>query len=543
MTDTSRRSRHAETVRAIYRQVFKREADAGGLQHRTHLLDSGQAKARDLVRAFLQSQEWRTRFIDGHTAPEVLIALVDCALARPATMEDFRTWTALLQQQDWLRVLTGLVDGAEYTERFGNDVVPHKEAASKQDLSRKGGPRSASPSEVAPAEASANGDAAISIPRKPAASPFLSALDIKAIAFYLPQFHRIRENDEWWGEGFTEWTSVRSGRPQFGSHYQPHVPSALGYYDLGEADAFQEQAKLARSYGIHGFCFYYYWFGGKVLLDLPLRHLLESGPSDFPFCLCWANENWTRRWDGKDHDILISQEHSPEDDLAFIQHIEPILLSKNYIRVGGRPLLLVYRPSLLPDAAATIERWRSYFRKQGHGELHLVMVRSFTEGGLRTYGFDAMVQFPPHTAATPITGLIQERDPSFAGHVYDYWELKRTFIAELESAPLKPKLYAGVMPSWDNTARHGERATIWFDSSPESYYEWLSQVVAYTRRTVEVRDRLVFINAWNEWAEGCHLEPDEKFGYAWLNATAMALKPSQGDLGSASWAGPDPRPH
>lgn len=512
----------ADTVAAIYRQIFRRKADPGGLKHHAHLLDSGTSQARDIIRSFLQSQEWRTRFVDGHSRPEVLITLFDCALARPADMEDFRKWEPILSRKDWVQIIDELIGGPEYAERFGNDTVPHTLPAS--------------PRNPAIAQAGVTGDASISIPREPVASPLTSAPDIRAIAFYLPQFHRVRENDEWWGEGFTEWTSVRGGRPQFESHYQPHVPSALGYYDLGEAEAFEKQATLARNYGIHGFCFYYYWFGGKVLLDLPLRHLLESGPSDFPFCLCWANENWTRRWDGKDQDILISQKHSPEDDLAFIRHIEPILLSKNYIRVGGKPMLLVYRASLLPDAAVTAERWRTYFRERGHGELHLVMVRSFTEARPHLHGFDAMVQFPPHTAATPITRLIRERNKTYKGHVYDYSELTRKFVGELEAAPGRPRLYAGVMPSWDNTARHGERATIWLDSSPELYREWLSTAARYTRKATEADDRLLFINAWNEWAEGCHLEPDEKYGYAWLNATAMALDPSQAELGPENLA-------
>lgn len=517
-----------KTAAAIYRQIFRRKADPGGWKHHTNLLDSGTSKVRDIVRSFLQSQEWRTRFVDGHSGPEILITLFDCALGRPADMEDFRKWERILSQKDWAQVINELLDGPEYAERFGNDTVPHKLASKPRDPA------------IAPAEPTS--EAPISIPREPVASPLVSAPDIRAIAFYLPQFYRVRENDEWWGEGFTEWTSVRGGRPQFENHYQPHAPSALGYYDLGTAEAFQRQANLARSYGIHGFCFYYYWFGGKVLLDLPLRHLLERGPSDFPFCICWANENWTRRWDGKDQDILISQKHSPEDDLAFIRHIEPILLSKNYIRVDGKPMLLVYRASLLPDAAATAERWRTYFRDRGHGELHLVMVRSFMEVRPHLHGFDAMVQFPPHTAATPITRLIQERNKTYKGHVYDYSELKRKFAGELETAPSRPRLYAGVMPSWDNTARHGERATVWLDSSPELYREWLSTAARYTRRTTEADNRLLFINAWNEWAEGCHLEPDEKYGHAWLNATAMALDPSQAELAPESLAVTHPAP-
>jgi GT2 family glycosyltransferase len=527
-SDAPKAASAAETVTAIYRQIFRRKADPGGLEHHARLLDAGKWTAKDIIRSFLQSQEWRTRFVDASSRPELLITLFDCALARPADMEDFRRWEPILSQKNWNQVIDELLDGPEYTERFGNDTVPHA--------------RSSQPRAPAIAPVNRAGETPVSIPREPEASPLTSVPDVRAIAFYLPQFHRIRENDEWWGEGFTEWTSVRSGRPQFENHYQPHVPSALGYYDLGSAEAFQKQANLARSYGLHGFCFYYYWFGGKVLLDLPLRHLLDRGPSGFPFCICWANENWTRRWDGKDRDILLSQKHSPEDDVAFLRHIEPILLSKNYIRVDGKPVLLVYRASLLPDAAATAERWRSCFRERGHGELHLVMVRSFTEMRPHLHGFDALAQFPPHTAATPITRLIRERNKTYKGHVYDYSELKRKFTAELQIASSKPKLYAGVMPSWDNTARHGARATVWLDSSPELYREWLSAAAEYARRFPGPDDRLLFINAWNEWAEGCHLEPDEKYGFAWLNATAAALDPARAESAPQSQNATHPAP-
>jgi predicted nucleic acid-binding Zn-ribbon protein len=361
------------------------------------------------------------------------------------------------------------------------------------------------------------------IPREPAPMTGPVTAEVKAIAFYLPQFHAIPENDEWWGKGFTEWTNVRGGSSNFEGHYQPHVPSVLGYYDLRDPSVLQKQAKVAASYGIYGFCFHYYWFAGTVLLDLPLQQMINSTDLNFPFCICWANENWTRRWDGKEQEILISQHHSPKDDLAFIRKIEPILLHKNYIRVEGNPLLAVYRPSLFPDPVATTTRWRSYFRECGHGELHLAMVRSFNDQTPpESYGFDAAIQFPPHCPANAITSLIPDKSEFFTGTVFDYTELKKIALNQLKTRQASAKMYPGVMPSWDNTARRRERATVWVNSCPESYYEWLSAVVAIAS-TKTVNERLIFINAWNEWAEGCHLEPDERFGFAWLNATSLAL--------------------
>lgn len=366
------------------------------------------------------------------------------------------------------------------------------------------------------------------IPRGPAPMTGPVTADVKAIAFYLPQFHAIPENDQWWGKGFTEWTNVRGGSPNFEGHHQPHVPSVLGYYDLRDPSVLQKQVKLAASYGIYGFCFHYYWFAGRVLLDLPLQQIINSTDLNFPFCICWANENWTRRWDGKEHEILISQHHSPKDDLAFIRKTEPILRHKNYIRVEGKPLLAVYRPSLFPDPVATTTRWRNYFRECGHGELHLVMVRSFNDQTPpESYGFDAAIQFPPHCPANAVTSLIPDKSELFTGTVFDYTELRKIALTQLKTRQASAKMYPGVMPSWDNTARRRERATVWVNSCPESYYEWLSAVVAIAS-TKPADERLIFINAWNEWAEGCHLEPDERFGFAWLNATSLALhEPTQ----------------
>jgi hypothetical protein len=278
---------------------------------------------------------------------------------------------------------------------------------------------------------------AFDIPGKPTVSADPSLVPtVKAIAFYLPPFHPIPENDRWWGEGFTEWDNVRAGRPNFPGHYQPHVPTGLGYYDLRETEVLQKQTELAKLSGIYGFCFYYYWFGGKVLLDLPIRRMLESGKPDFPFCVCWANENWTRRWDGLENDVLIAQSHSPEDDVNFIGRMENVLLQKNYIRVRGEPLLLVYRPSLFPDSLETTERWRDYFRRKGHGELHLVMVRSFYDQTTpQVYGFDAAIQFPPHFPAARITTLIAGKEEKFKGTVHDYTDLRRAAFEQLITAP------------------------------------------------------------------------------------------------------------
>ena len=362
------------------------------------------------------------------------------------------------------------------------------------------------------------------IPTEAFSSKESPVTDIRAIALYLPQFHVIPENDQWWGEGFTEWTNVRRATPQYAGHYQPHIPHPdFGYYDLNDASVLEKQTAIARAAGIEGFCFYYYWFNGRQLLNMPTDRLLATGKPDFPFCFCWANENWTRTWDGYDNEILIGQEHSDESDERFILDLLPAFRDPRYIRVEGKPLLIVYRPGLLPNPAATARHWRETCRREGIGEIFLARMQMFDwelEG--RDPGFDTVIQFPPVSRkfSPSLKTSIQIHDPkSFVGEIYDYH-------ASAENYPLEnigKNLWPGVCPSWDNTARRMELGYSWANSSPEVYHKWLSKVLVRARQALPPQQRFVFINAWNEWAEGCHLEPDEKYGYAWLNATRLAI--------------------
>src|SRR5581483_6181227 len=194
----------------------------------------------------------------------------------------------------------------------------------------------------------------------------------RVISFYLPQYHPTAYNDAWWGKGFTEWTNVAKAKPHFPGQYQPHVPAELGYYDLRSADVREAQVALARAYGVYGFCFYHYWFSGRRLLDEPLNAMLASGKPDFPFCICWANENWTRAWDGKSRQILVEQRYSAEDDMAHIRHLIPTLCDPRYIRIAGKPLVLIYRVELLPDSRTTATIWRDEALRAGLPGLFLV---------------------------------------------------------------------------------------------------------------------------------------------------------------------------
>jgi hypothetical protein len=342
----------------------------------------------------------------------------------------------------------------------------------------------------------------------------------RLIAFYLPQFHPVPENDEWWGKGFTEWTNVTKAQPLFHGHYQPHLPSDFGFYDLRVRETRREQIAVAKEYGIDGFCYHFYWFSGRRILERPVEDMLDDAESDMPFCLCWANESWTRRWDAADHEVLLQQQYLPSDDLDFIKAIEPYFRDPRYIKVDGKPLLIVYRAQELPDAQRSAGVWRDYCRAAGIGEIHLCA--ALTHGNLdyRQFGFDSGVEFPPHNlAVTNVNQQLSFHGP-FQGNVMQYAEVARSFLSRSYAGE---HVFKTVFPSWDNTARTANRATLALNGTPENYEYWLSEAIDLTRRTAK-GEPLVFINAWNEWAEGCHLEPDRRYGRAFLEATRNAKR-------------------
>jgi lipopolysaccharide biosynthesis protein len=356
----------------------------------------------------------------------------------------------------------------------------------------------------------------------------------KAIAFYLPQFHPIPENDAWWGKGFTEWRNVAKARPLFAHHYQPHLPADLGFYDLRLPEARKAQAELARAFGVYGFCYYHYWFNGRRVLQRPFEDVLASREPDFPFCLCWANENWTRRWDGSDDEILLKQIYSEQDDREHLESLLSAFKDPRYIRIDGKPLFLVYRSSALPDPARTAAVWRSVARSNGIDDLYLVAVES-KESEIRNpqdFGFDAALEFQPCwsmlgalASQSPslrerIKGLIKNESPGKKIHrVVDYREVCQAAL----SRPIPPYTrFPCVTPSWDNTARRRWGGIVLQDASPEHYGDWLRQTVEQLP-TRDLPEPVVFINAWNEWAEGNHLEPDQRWGTRYLEATLSAL--------------------
>ena len=338
---------------------------------------------------------------------------------------------------------------------------------------------------------------------------------LQFIAFYLPQFHPIPENDAAWGEGFTEWTNTAKAVPSFPGHYQPHLPAGLGYYDLRDRSVQREQVALAKRFGVDAFCFHYYWFNGRRVLERPLFDFLADPEAQIGFCLNWANENWTRRWDASDDDILLQQTYSAEGDVAFIAGVLPFFADARYVRVEGKPLLLVYRFQHMPEPLVTVSRWRRFCRDNGVGEIHVVACLTHGNTDFEQFGADAGVEFPPNNVMAPgLTAQVPGMDP--AAYVVSFGDVA---AEAMQRDYTKRPVYRTVFPSWDNTARFGTRALVVLDGNPPNYERWVRSAAD---RTVAERgrgDRLLFINAWNEWAEGCHLEPDERFGLAYLEAT------------------------
>lgn len=366
-------------------------------------------------------------------------------------------------------------------------------------------------------------------------------MNSKVIAFYLPQFHPIPENDAWWGTGFTEWTNVTLSGPRFFGHHQPQLPADLGFYDLRLSETRTLQAALAKQYNIYGFCYYHYWFNGRMLLQKPFNEVLASNEPDFPFCLCWANENWTRAWDGLDRQVLIEQDYTKDDSAAHIIWLINAFKDIRYIKVDGRPLLLIYRFDKIPGIRDMITAWRNAVRNAGFADLYVCAVKNgfidIDDQDILDFGFNAIVDFQPNRHDFPASSNIKSKIYRIARQFLPdalYQKLKlsvaannivsyRDMVCALmdKDWPVSYSKFPCVFPSWDNSARR-KSATIIQNDNPELYGKWLvsaiNKVKAYPKS-----EQIVFINAWNEWAEGCHLEPDLRYGHAFLEQTAKAI--------------------
>ncbi|QSX79647.1 glycoside hydrolase family 99-like domain-containing protein [Agrilutibacter solisilvae] len=349
---------------------------------------------------------------------------------------------------------------------------------------------------------------------------------VKAIAFYLPQYHPIPQNDLWWGKGFTEWNNVVRARPMFRGHYQPRVPADLGYYDL-RLDAVREhQARLAQANGVHGLCYYYYWFNGQKLLNQPIEQMLASGTPNLPFCVCWANENWSRNWDGQNRHVLLEQQYSMESNRAFIREMIPMMKDPRYIRHHGKPVLVVYRIRVIPNWLETVQMWREECRRAGIGEIHLCAVRfglEPLEGPPAQFGVDSYVLFPPHeTRREDVRSEQVDMARHFNGELFSYDAVVDGDITRFADGYPWP-VHRGAMMGWDNTARRLNDSRIFAGSTPTRFRYWLKNIIDQENQHNRDDESLLFINAWNEWAEGTYLEPDQRFGTGYLSAVKSAL--------------------
>jgi len=359
----------------------------------------------------------------------------------------------------------------------------------------------------------------------------------RLIAFYLPQFHPIPENDAWWGRGFTEWTNVCQAKPLFLKHRQPRLPADMGFYDLRVPETRAAQAGLAHKYGIEGFCYWHYWFQGRRLLWRPFNDVLQSGEPNFPFCLAWANESWSRRWLGEEEDVLAAQTYSEDDDIHHIQWLLQAFADRRYITVNAHPLFLIYRPRHLPNPQRTTDVFRTECVKAGLPEPFLVGIDAHCQNfDCRSIGFDGTLSFEPQLGLLPGAqkpGSASNDDASLSKllrnirlgifsnrlKIYDDEEARRLMFQQKPEFPYYPSIFVG----WDSTPRRRENAIVVVNGTPDQFGGHLSAMI----RTVANRpfeDRLVFINAWNEWAEGNYLEPDFKWGRGYLKAVRKAAQ-------------------
>ena len=375
----------------------------------------------------------------------------------------------------------------------------------------------------------------------------------KIIAIYFPQFHRIPENDRWWGAGFTDWNNVKTSTPQYHGHYQPRVPLSSNYYDQSELETLRNQVKLAKKYGVYGFCHYHYWFNGKQLLETPTNLMLQNPDIDFPFCLSWANETWSRRWDGRDSDVLIQQTHPATKESWKVHYDYLIKFWKDprAIRVDGKPVFIIYRPQHINKIDEMLSYWRELAEKDGLPGLYFIFQKQYDFANADFLNsFDAIFQFQPGESVNStnlgkkvlsksfwmrfvrnLPESIQDKLRSLRAKFYkeitfyDYDEAWKKAI-EIRSDKFLTT-YPGAYVDWDNASRYKKRATVFRGAKPEKFKKWLSLLIAGMSQR-QLPENFIFLNAWNEWSEGAYLEPDERFGYSYLEALRSALCNDEG---------------
>jgi hypothetical protein len=357
---------------------------------------------------------------------------------------------------------------------------------------------------------------------------------IRAIAIYLPQYHTIPENDQWWGRGFTEWTNVKKSKPLFKGHNQPNKPhESLGYYDLKDPDVLLSQTSLAKEYGISGFAFYHYWFNGKRLLNLPIDNMLKSDKPNFPFCLFWANETWSRRWLGEEKEVLIKQTYSEEDDFNHINWLIKVFKDHRYIKVNNRPIFIIYRPLDFPDIIRTLNLFNTSCINSGIEKPYFIASNSHAGNiDLRDLGFDNILNFEPQLSVLPDFMDDKRGIKKFLRNIkmgvfnsklklYDYSDAKNRMLNRKFHYPHLPCPCV----RWDNTPRRGTNGIVFKNNEPVIFKKFFAESIETLKSmNFKSEENIIFINAWNEWAEGNYLEPDDKFEWKYLKVVKEVLE-------------------
>ena len=358
--------------------------------------------------------------------------------------------------------------------------------------------------------------------------------NIKPIAFYLPQFHPIPENDEWWGKGFTEWTNVTKAKPLFEGHYQPRLPADLGFYDLRVTETRNAQAQMAKDYGIYGFCYWHYWFAGKQILERPFREVVISREPDFPFCLAWANQTWEGTWHGVSNDKVLIEQTYPgiKDYEAHFYELLTAFKDPRYIEVDGKKLFFIFKGLDLPDSKIFIDCWQALAQKEGLNGMHFVGMHMSEKNNFQDYGYDAIVEdlrpwgelkeisVNENTLFNPLLFFTKKDKKGKAPRSFSYNDLvelnHKKEIAEKEY----PLLYC----DWDNTPRCGSDGWIFNGFSLEMFEKNCERVFGQASKKNDHNNRYVIVKSWNEWAEGNYLEPDQRYGLGLLRAFKRALE-------------------
>lgn len=375
---------------------------------------------------------------------------------------------------------------------------------------------------------------------------------MKIIAFYLPQFHNIPENDEWWGNGFTEWTNVKKAKPLYEGHMQPRVPLGGNYYNLLDDNVKIWQADLAKKYGVYGFCYYHYWFNGKMLLEKPMEQMLANKEVDIPFCICWANEPWTKAWVGDERKLLIAQEYGKEEEWKHhFMYLLPFFKDERYITKDGKPLFVFYRPDIVPCMKEMIETWDKLAKENGLSGITFAFQsgdydwNNSKEANLFDYDIEFQPPYASHWLYSNdgkfVSALKKCRRllAGWAGKKFgidlyrygtaQYKKMTGQTVANydsmwqkiIEAKPVRSNSIPGAFVKWDNTPRHGERGQINV-GTPEKFEYYLSKQIKHARE--DYHEDMIFMYAWNEWAEGGYLEPDEDDKYGYLEAIKRALE-------------------